>query len=150
MRIWKYILKIIFLPVLALLMLIGLFAEYVAGIARMLFRMLAYIIFMVAILSMGFGLESIDECIYIVSVRFVFYLLPCFIEGVVIVTVVIREWIHLSIDWEIKLRNWERSKEIVKIVVWFKMLWRHGRNWWMKRNRLREENTSLGFFIKKN
>lgn len=98
MRIWKYILKIIFLPVLALLMLIGLFAEYVAGIARMLFRMLAYIIFMVAILSMGFGLESIDECIYIVSVRFVFYLLPCFIEGVVIVTVVIREWIHLSID----------------------------------------------------
>ena len=98
MRIWKYILKTIFLPVLALLMLIGLFAEYVAGIARMLFRTLAYIIFMVAILSMGFGLESIDECIHIVSVGFVFYLLPCFIEKVVIVTVVIRERIHLSID----------------------------------------------------
>ena len=98
MRIWKYILKIIFLPVLALLMLIGLFAEYVAGIAKMLFRTLAYIIFMVAILSMGFGLESIDGCIHIVSVGFVFYLLSCFIEGVVIVTIVIREWIHLSID----------------------------------------------------
>lgn len=98
MRIWKCILKIIFLPVLALLMLIGLFAEYVAVIARMLFRTLAYIIFMVAILSMGFGLESIDECIHIVSVGFVFYLLPCFIEKVVIVTVVIRERIHLSID----------------------------------------------------
>ena len=98
MRIWKCILKIIFLPVLALLMLIGLFAEYVAGIARMLFRTLAYIIFMVAILSIGFGLESIDECIHIVSVGFVFYLLPCFIEKVVIVTVVIRERIHLSID----------------------------------------------------
>ena len=90
--------EVIFLPVLALLMLIGLFAEYVAVIARMLFRTLAYIIFMVAILSMGFGLESIDECIHIVSVGFVFYLLPCFIEKVVIVTVVIRDRIHLSID----------------------------------------------------
>ncbi len=98
MRIWKYVIKIIFLPVLAVLMLIGLFAEYVAGIARILFRTLAYIIFMVEILSMGFGLESINECIHIVSVGFVFYLLPCFIEGIVIVTIVIREWIRLSID----------------------------------------------------
>ena len=65
---------------------------------RRLLRTLAYIIFMVAILSMGFGLEPINECIHIASVGFVFYLLPCLVEGIAIVTIVIREWIHLSVD----------------------------------------------------
>ena len=94
MKAIRLTLKIMFLPVMAALGVIRLFAEFLAGISAVIFRVIAGIFLLTALLSYGFGLESSGECLKIVLAGFLFYLLPCTVEMVIAGIVLIEECIR--------------------------------------------------------
>ena len=61
MKAIRFILKIMLLPVIIALTVIRLFAEFLAGISAVIFRSIAGIFLLTALLSYGFGLESTGE-----------------------------------------------------------------------------------------
>ena len=94
MKATHFILKIMFLPVMAALAVIRLFAEFLAGISAVIFRVIAGIFLLTALLSYGLGLESSGECLKMVLAGFLFYLLPCTVEMVIAGIVLIEECIR--------------------------------------------------------
>ena len=90
----RLILKIMFLPVMAALAVIRLFVEFLSGISAVIFRVIAGIFLLTALLSYGFGLESSGECLKMVLAGFLFYLLPCTVEIVIAGIVFLEEWIR--------------------------------------------------------
>ena len=94
MKAIRLILKIMFLPVMAALVVIRLFVDFLSGISAVIFRVIAGIFLLTALLSYGFGLESSGECLKIVSAGFLFYLLPCTFEIVIEGIVFLEEWIR--------------------------------------------------------
>lgn len=94
MKAVRLILKIMFLPVIAALAVIRLFVEFLSGISAVIFRVIARIFLLTALLSYGFGLESSGECLKMVLAGFLFYLLPCTVEIVIAVIVFLEEWIR--------------------------------------------------------
>ena len=56
MKAIRLILKIMFLPVMAALAVIRLFVEFLTGISAVVFRVIAGIFLLTALLSYGFGL----------------------------------------------------------------------------------------------
>lgn len=94
MKATHFILKIMFLPVMAALAVIRLFAEFLAGISAVIFRVIAGIFLLTALLSYGFGLGSSGECLKMVLAGFLFYLLPCTIEIVIVGTIFLEKWIR--------------------------------------------------------
>ena len=94
MKATHFILKIMFLPVMAALAAIRLFAGFLAGISAVIFRVIAGIFLLTALLSYGFGLESSGECLKMVLAGFLFYLLPCTVEIVIAGIVFLEEWIR--------------------------------------------------------
>lgn len=58
MKAIRFILRIILLPVMAVLVVIRLFVEFLAGISAVIFRVIAGIFLLTALLSYGFGLEK--------------------------------------------------------------------------------------------
>ena len=93
MKAIRFILKIMLLPVKVALTIIRLFAEFLAGISAVIFRSIAGIFLLTALLSYGFGLESSGECLQMVLAGFLFYLLPCTVEIVIAGIVFLEEWI---------------------------------------------------------
>ena len=93
MKAIRFILKIMLLPVKVALTIIRLFAEFLAGISAVIFRVIAGIFLLTALLSYGFGLESSGECLQMVLAGFLFYLLPCTVEIVIAGIVFLEEWI---------------------------------------------------------
>ena len=89
-----FILKIMLLPVIVALTVIRQFAEFLAGISAVIFRVIAGIFLLTALLSYGFGLESSGECLQMVLAGFLFYLLPCTVEMVIAGIVLIEECIR--------------------------------------------------------
>ena len=83
-----------FLPVMVALGVIRLFAEFLAGISAVIFRVIAGIFLLTALLSYGFGLESSGACLKMVLAGFLFYLLPCTVEIVIAGIVFLAEWIR--------------------------------------------------------
>lgn len=94
MKAIRLIMKILFLPVMAVLVVIRLFVKFLAGISAVIFRVIAGIFLLTALLSYGFGLESSGECLKIVLAGFLFYLLPCTVEMVIAGIVLIEECIR--------------------------------------------------------
>ena len=94
MKAIHFILKIMFLPVMAALAVIRLFAEFLAGISAVIFRSIAGIFLLTALLCYGLGLESSGECLQMVLAGFLFYLLPCTVEMVIAGIVLIEECIR--------------------------------------------------------
>lgn len=94
MKATHFILKIMFLPVMATLAVIRLFAEFLAGISAVIFRVIAGIFLLTALLSYGFGLGSSGECLKMVLAGFLFYLLPCTVEIVIVGTIFLEKWIR--------------------------------------------------------
>ena len=94
MKAIRLIMKILFLPVMAALEVIRLFAEFLAGISAVILRVIAGIFLLTALLSYGFGLESSEECLKMVLAGFLFYLLPCTVEIVIAGIVFLEEWIR--------------------------------------------------------
>ena len=94
MKAIRLILKIMFLPVMAALAVIRLFVEFVSGISAVIFRVIAGIFLLTALLSYGFGLESSGECLQMVLAGFLFYLLPCTVEMVIAGIVLLEECIR--------------------------------------------------------
>ena len=94
MKAIRLILKIMFLPVMAALAVIRLFVEFVSGISAVIFRVIAGIILLTALISYGLGLESSGECLKMVLAGFLFYLLPYTVEIVIAGIVFLEEWIR--------------------------------------------------------
>ena len=94
MKAIHFILKIMFLPVMAALGVIRLFAEFLAGISAVIFLVIAGIFLLAALLSYGLGLESSGECLQMVLAGFLFYLLPCTVEIVIAGIIFLEEWIR--------------------------------------------------------
>ena len=94
MKATHFILKIMFLPVMAALAVIRLFAEFLAGISAVIYRVIAGIFLLTALLSYGFGLGSSGECLKMVLAGFLFYLLPCTVEIVIVGTIFLGKWIR--------------------------------------------------------
>ena len=94
MKAIRFILKIMLLPIKVALTIIRLFAEFLAGISAVIFRRIAGIFLLTALLSCGFGLESSGECLQMVLAGFLFYLLPCTVEMVIAGIVLLEEWIR--------------------------------------------------------
>ena len=94
MKAIRLTLKIMFLPVMAALVVIRLFVEFLSGISAVIFRVIAGIFLLTALLSYGFGLESSGECLKMVLAGFLFYLLPCTVEMVIAGIVLIEECIR--------------------------------------------------------
>ena len=90
----RLILKIMFLPVMAALAVIILFVEFLSGISAVIFRVIAGIFLLTALLSYGFGLESSGECLKMVLAGFLFYLLPSTAEIVIAGIIFLEEWIR--------------------------------------------------------
>ena len=94
MKVIRFILKILFLPVMAVLAVIRLFAEFLAGISAVIFRSIAGVFLLTALLCYGFGLESSGECLQMVLAGFLFYVLPCTDEMVIAGIVLLEECIR--------------------------------------------------------
>ena len=94
MKAIRLTLKIMFLPVMAALVVIRLFVEFLSGISAVIFRVIAGIFLLTALLSYGLGLESSGECLKMVLAGFLFYLLPCTVEMVIAGIVLIEECIR--------------------------------------------------------
>ena len=94
MKAIRLTLKIMFLPVMAALVVIRLFVEFLSGISAVIFRVIEGIFLLTALLSYGFGLESSGECLKMVLSGFLFYLLPCTVEIVIAGIVFLEEWIR--------------------------------------------------------
>ena len=94
MKAIHFIFKIMFLPVMVALGVIRLFAEFLAGISAVIFRSIAGIFLLTALLCYGFGLDSPGECLQMVLAGFLFYLLPCTVEMVIAGIVLIEECIR--------------------------------------------------------
>ena len=94
MKAIRLIMKILFLPVMAVLVVIRLFVKFLAGISAVIFRVIAGIFLLTALLSYGFGLGSSGECLKMVLAGFLFYLLPCTVEIVIVGTIFLEEWIR--------------------------------------------------------
>ena len=94
MKAIRFILKIMLLPVIIVLTVIRLFAEFLAGISAVIFRVIAGIFLLTALLSYGFGLESSGECLKMVLAGFLFYLLPSTVEIVITGFIFLEEWIR--------------------------------------------------------
>ena len=94
MKATHFILKIMLLPVIIALIVIRLSAEFLAGISAVIFRVIAGIFLLTALLSYGFGLENSGECLKMVLAGFLFYLLPCTVEIVIAGIVFLEEWIR--------------------------------------------------------
>ena len=94
MKAIHFILKIMFLPVMAALAVIRLFVEFISGISAVIFRVIAGIFLLTALLSYGFGLESSGECLKTVLAGFLLYLLPCAVEIVIAEIIFLEEWIR--------------------------------------------------------
>ena len=94
MKAIRFILKIMLLPVIISLTVIRLFAEFLAGISSVIFRSIAGIFLLTALLCYGFGLDSPGECLQMVLAGFLFYLLPCTVEMVIAGIVLIEECIR--------------------------------------------------------
>ena len=94
MKAIRIVLKTILLPVMISLALTRLFAEFLAGISAVIFRVIAGIFLLAALLSYGLGLESSGECLQMVLAGFLFYLLPCTVEIVIAGIIFLEEWIR--------------------------------------------------------
>ena len=94
MKAIRFILRIILFPVMAVLVIIRLFVEFLAGISAVIFRSIAGIFLLTALLCYGFGLESSGECLQMVLAGFLFYLLPCTVEMVIAGIVLLEECIR--------------------------------------------------------
>ena len=94
MKAIRFILKIMLLPVIIALTVIRLFAEFLAGISAVIFRVIAGIFLLTAFLSYGFGLEGSAECLRMVLAGFLFYLLPCTVEMLIAGIVLLEECIR--------------------------------------------------------
>ena len=94
MKAIRLTLKIMFLPVMAALVVIRLFVEFLSGISAVIFRVIAGIFLLTAFLSYGFGLEGSAECLRMVLAGFLFYLLPCTIEIVIAGIILLEDWIR--------------------------------------------------------
>ena len=94
MKAIRLILKIMLLPVMVALKIIRLFVEFLAGISAVIFRSIAGIFLLTALLCYGLGLESSGECLQMVLAGFLFYLLPCTVEMVIAGIVLIEECIR--------------------------------------------------------
>ena len=94
MKAIRLILKIMFLPVMATLAVIRLLVEFLSGISAVIFRVIAGIFLLTALLSYGFGLESSGECLKMVLAGFLFYLLPSTVEIVITGIIFLEEWIR--------------------------------------------------------
>ena len=94
MKAIRFILKIMLLPVIIALTVIRLFAEFLAGISAVIFRSIAGIFLLTALLCYGFGLESSGECLQMVLAGFLFYLLPFTVEMVIAGMVLLEECIR--------------------------------------------------------
>lgn len=94
MNVIRFILKITLLPVMFALEVIRLFMEFLAGISAVIFRVIAGIFLLTALMSYGFGLESSGECLKMVLAGFLFYLLPCMVEIVIAGIIFLEEWIR--------------------------------------------------------
>ena len=94
MNVIRFILKITLLPVMFVLEVIRLFMEFLAGISAVIFRSIAGIFLLTALLCYGFGLESSGECLQMVLAGFLFYLLPCTVEMVIAGIVLLEECIR--------------------------------------------------------
>ena len=94
MKAIRLILKIMFLPVMATLAVIRLLVEFLSGISAVIFRVIAGIFLLTALLSYGFGLESSGECLKMVLAGFLFYLLPSTAEIVIAGIIFLEEWIR--------------------------------------------------------
>ena len=94
MKAIRLTLKIMFLPVMAALVVIRLFVEFLSGISAVIFRVIAGIFLLTALLSYGFGLESSGECLQMVLAGFLFYLLPSTAEIVIAGIIFLEEWIR--------------------------------------------------------
>ena len=94
MKAIRLTLKIMFLPVMAALVVIRLFVEFLSGISAVIFRVIEGIFLLTALLSYGLGLESSGECLKMVLAGFLFYLLPCTVEIVIAGIVFLEEWIR--------------------------------------------------------
>ena len=94
MKAIRLILKIMFLPVMATLAVIRLLVEFLSGISAVIFRVIAGIFLLTALLSYGLGLESSGECLKMVLAGFLFYLLPSTAEIVIAGIIFLEEWIR--------------------------------------------------------
>lgn len=94
MKAIRLTLKIMFLPVMAALVVIRLFVEFLSGISAVIFRVIAGIFLLTALLSYGLGLESSGECLKMVLAGFLFYLLPSTAEIVTAGIIFLEEWIR--------------------------------------------------------
>lgn len=94
MNVIRFILKITLLPVMFALEVIRLFMEFLAGISAVIFRVIAGIFLLTALLSYGFGLESSGECLKMVLAGFLFYLLPSKVEIVIAGIIFLEEGIR--------------------------------------------------------
>ena len=94
MKAIRLTLKIMFLPVMAALVVIRLFVEFLSGISAVIFRVSAGIFLLTALLSYGLGLESSGECLKMVLAGFLFYLLPSTAEIVIAGIIFLEEWIR--------------------------------------------------------
>ena len=94
MNVIRFILKITLLPVMFVLEVIRLFMEFLAGISAVIFRVIAGIFLLTALLSYGFGLESSGDCLKMVLAGFLFYLLPSTVEIVIAGIIFLEEWIR--------------------------------------------------------
>ena len=94
MKAIRLTLKIMFLPVMAALVVIRLFVEFLSGISAVIFRVIAGIFLLTALLSYGLGLESSGDCLKMVLAGFLFYLLPSTAEIVIAGIIFLEEWIR--------------------------------------------------------
>ncbi len=93
MKVIRWVLKALLLPVKITLMLLLLFVEFLAGMSLFVFRGIAFLFLLTALLSYGFGLESADRCFRMVLSGFLFYLLPCMLEIIFTIIVFLEEWL---------------------------------------------------------
>lgn len=79
----KLLLKIVCIPIVLILSFIKWFGVFITTMSSIVFYLLAGIIFVTAILSYGFGLETGRECLRILLCGFIVFMLPVIATGVV-------------------------------------------------------------------
>lgn len=83
MIIVKIVLKIACTPILLVLTLVKRIGAFITTMSSVIFYLLTGIIFMTGVLSYGFELETGTECLRILAVAFVVFMIPVTENGIV-------------------------------------------------------------------
>ena len=89
----KLLLKIVCIPILAILTLMQLVLSFLSVMTGWMFHLLALIIFVTGGLSWGFGLESSTEALKLIYISFVLSVIPHIAPFIIDMISLLKSWL---------------------------------------------------------